>query len=233
MHDLALLRDHADHPGPDLYASADRLILIAPAGNDFQRPVVGLEKENAGVVELEELVHRPQRRVAYFVEVQGGVDVSGHALQDPDLGHLPGKVLDVFARILIHCLRDACTPSEMTRGRVELQPLDEASMSDEPVVPRGLHPFDREHPVDVGCTELENTGHAGHRGDGLDLHIHGIENRTFGFRPLKFELQFPMCTPRNIEDAHEGTGVLTDIADRLGEELERERRVRLVHIVDL
>ena len=58
MHHSALLRNHSDHAGSDLYAAADCLILVASACDDFQRPVVGLEQENVRVVKLEQLVHR-------------------------------------------------------------------------------------------------------------------------------------------------------------------------------
>ena len=94
VHHPALLRDHADHAGPDLDASADCLILVATACDDAQRPVVGLENENVRVVKLEQLVHRPQGGVADLVEIERGIDVRGHALQDLHLGDLPLEFRD-------------------------------------------------------------------------------------------------------------------------------------------
>ena len=94
MQHLALLRDDADDAGADLHASADRLILVAAAGDDSQRLAAGLEQQNDRVVELEQLVHRPQRDVVDLVEVERRVDLGGHALQDLDLGRLPGELRD-------------------------------------------------------------------------------------------------------------------------------------------
>ena len=59
VHHPALLRNHPDDAGSDWYATADGLILVAPAGDDSQHPVVGLEQEYVRVVEFEQLVHRP------------------------------------------------------------------------------------------------------------------------------------------------------------------------------
>ena len=88
---LALLRDDTDHAGADLHSPADGLILIASACHDFQRLAVGLEQQDVGVVELEQLVHRPQRDVTDLVQVERGIDVGGDALQDLELGCLPGE----------------------------------------------------------------------------------------------------------------------------------------------
>ena len=95
MHHLALLRHHADHAGPDPHAAADCLIFVASACDDLQRLVVGLEQEDVRVVKLEQLVHRSQRDVADFVEVERGIDVRGDALQDSDFGRLPRKFTEL------------------------------------------------------------------------------------------------------------------------------------------
>ena len=78
-----LLRDDADGAGADADAAADRLVLVAAAGDDAQRLAAGFDEQDDRVMELEQLVHRPQRDVVDLVEIERRVDLGGHALQDP------------------------------------------------------------------------------------------------------------------------------------------------------
>ena len=96
---LALLGDDTDHAGADLHSPAGGLILIAPACHHFQRLAVGLQQQDVGVVELEQLVHRPQRHVTDLVQVERRIDVGGDALQDLELGRLAGEFRRGFMRL--------------------------------------------------------------------------------------------------------------------------------------
>ena len=83
---LALLGDHADHAGADRNAPAERLILEATARHDAQRLLIGLEQQNVGVMEFEQIVHRPQSGLVNLVQVERRVDLRRDALQDLELG---------------------------------------------------------------------------------------------------------------------------------------------------
>src|SRR6185369_3256503 len=50
---------------------------------------------------------------------------------------------------------------------------------------------DGEDAVDVGGAELEDPLQADHRGDRLDLHVHGVENGTLGLGEIVLHLQVP------------------------------------------
>ena len=86
---LALLRDHADDAGADPHAAADRLVLVAAAGDHAQRLAARLDQQDDRVMELEQLVHRPQRDVVDLLEVERRVDGGRDALQDLELRGLP------------------------------------------------------------------------------------------------------------------------------------------------
>ena len=80
---LPLLRDDADGADADPDAAADRLVLVAAAGDDTQRLAAGLDQENERVVELEQLVHRPQRDVVDLLEVERRVDLGRRRAAGP------------------------------------------------------------------------------------------------------------------------------------------------------
>ena len=116
LHHLPLLRDDADGADPDLDAAADRLALVAAAGDDTQRLAVGLEQENDRVVRFEQLAHRPERDVVDLLEVERGIDLAGDALQDLELRRLAG---DLRRRILqvVTVGRGAFPPTARDRCR--------------------------------------------------------------------------------------------------------------------
>jgi hypothetical protein len=82
LQDLSPLGDDADGANADTDAAADRLILVTPAGDDSQRPTVSFVKEDDCVMELEQLVHRPQGDVIDLFEIERRVNLGGHTLQN-------------------------------------------------------------------------------------------------------------------------------------------------------
>ena len=85
-------------PGADPHASTDRLILVAAARHDPQCLAASLDEQDDRVMELEELVHRPQRDVVDLFQVEGRIDFRGNALQDLELPHLAGELAVLRAR---------------------------------------------------------------------------------------------------------------------------------------
>ena len=235
MHHPSLLCDDTDHPRANLHSPAGRLILIAPACHHLQRLLSGLEQKNVRVVELEQLVHRPKGNVTDLLEVERRIDVGRHALQDLDLGRLAGELRrrsreDFGIR---HRLRVA---GKRAGGRRRCRRLMRRGGSDigRRGAPRGVRQLlHREHMIDVGGTELEDAGHTRHRGDRLDLHVHRVEDWPLRLGPPKFKLQHPVGVPGQVRQADVRARVLANIPDRLAEELERERDVRFIHVVDL
>ena len=53
-------------------------------------------------MELEELVHRPQRGVVDLFEVEGRVDLGGHALQELELGRPAGELRGLARELARH-----------------------------------------------------------------------------------------------------------------------------------
>ncbi len=85
----ALLGDHADDAGADPHATANRLVLVAAARDHAQHLAARLDEQDDRMVELEQLVHRPQRDVADLVQLERRVDGGRDALQDLELRGLP------------------------------------------------------------------------------------------------------------------------------------------------
>ncbi len=85
----ALLGDHADDAGADPHATANRLVLVPAARDHAQHLAARLDEQDDRMVELEQLVHRPQRDVADLVQLERRVDGGRDALQDLELRGLP------------------------------------------------------------------------------------------------------------------------------------------------
>src|SRR6185437_770952 len=82
--------------------------------------------------------------------------------------------------------------------------------------------------VHVGTAQLENSGHAGHRSDRLELDIHVVEQRPLGLGAVVSEFKEPGAEIHRIDHLDHDVGVFAHVADRLAEELERQRDVILV-----
>ena len=81
MQHLAPLRDDTDHTRTEVYAAANRLVLVAAACDDRQRLASRLDQQDDGVVELEELAHGAESRVVDLVELERRVDLRRGSLQ--------------------------------------------------------------------------------------------------------------------------------------------------------
>ena len=97
---LALLRHDADDPGADPHTPADRLVFVAAARHDPQGVAARLDEQDAGVVELEQLVHRPKGDVVDLLEIERRIDVGRNAAEDLELRGFPGELRVSSARAL-------------------------------------------------------------------------------------------------------------------------------------
>jgi hypothetical protein len=93
--------------------------------------------------------------------------------------------------------------------------------------------LDRLHLVDVGAQQLEDALQAGVRGDGLDAQPHALERGAFQFGAHVAQAQGVDLQRVGIVEAHQRLRVLGDVAAALVEELERQRHVPAVHVVDV
>lgn len=95
------------------------------------------------------------------------------------------------------------------------------------------HPFDRENPIDIGTLQAEHPGHARVRGDAREVSLHALEQRPAGLDAQVFERD-PVARERIRFDHQRGRSSRRQhVLPRLVEELERQRDVLRIHVVDL
>ena len=86
---------------------------------------------------------------------------------------------------------------------------------------------------DVRGPELEDALHPDHRRDGLDLHVHRVEDRPAGLGVIELQLEIPRVERLRVDQPDGGLGILLEVALGLVEELVGERDVVTIDVVDL
>jgi hypothetical protein len=98
---------------------------------------------------------------------------------------------------------------------------------------RAAPPLDPLDLVEVGAAQAEDAAHAGVRGDAGQLGLHALEQRALG---LGAQVARGDAVHRAVPRVHHqqlGHRVGQHVAPRLVEELERQRQVPRVHVLDL
>src|SRR6185503_11476190 len=155
------------------------------------------------------------------VEVEGRADLGRDLLDDADFVALARKL--VVERVDDLLIVDHLVAYRRLRGR---------RCHGSALAPR-LRLAHGEDAIDVSGTQLENTAHAGHRGDRLEFDVHLVEQRAALLRMVVLDFEIPLLKGPAVANDDRRERVFAHVAMGLVEELVRQGDVILVDIPDL